>query len=89
MSRHPSHQRVLSSLQRVFLAYACERVQHASYDPRPTGLMIGAETGSVITMEVFVEQDVVPPVRIILELPRILFCRASDSLLGPDPSCSS
>ncbi len=33
----------------------------------PTGLMTGAEPGTVVTVEVFIEEDVVAPERIALE----------------------
>src|SRR5262249_13413086 len=36
--------------------------------PRPAGLMAGSESGSVITVEVLVEEHQVAPVRIILKL---------------------
>ena len=37
-------------------------------DPGPAGLVARAEAGAVVAVEVFVEQDVVAPVRIVLEL---------------------
>src|SRR5579862_3721828 len=45
-------------------------MHHPSDNSRPAGLMACTKTSSVIAMEVFVEQDVVAPVRIFLELPR-------------------
>src|SRR5271165_2294699 len=38
------------------------------HQPGPSGLMTGANTGAVVAMKVFVEQQVIPPVRIALEL---------------------
>src|SRR5690349_20032735 len=38
------------------------------HEPRPSGLMAGAEPGAVVAVEVLVEQNVVVPVRIGLEL---------------------
>src|SRR5690348_9707556 len=35
---------------------------------RPTGLMASAESGAIIAMEVFVEENVILPVRVGLEL---------------------
>src|SRR5579871_6146618 len=39
----------------------------ASDDAGPTGLMAGAETSTIVSVEVLVEQEEVAPVRIILE----------------------
>lgn len=36
----------------------------------PTGLVTGAQPGTIVAMEVFVEADVVAPMRIVLELLR-------------------
>src|SRR5438105_2255891 len=33
----------------------------------PPGLMAGPDTGAVVSVEIFVEQDVIAPVRIVLE----------------------
>src|SRR5271166_5543350 len=38
------------------------------HKPGPPRLMTGADTGAVVAMKVFVEQQVIPPVRIALEL---------------------
>jgi len=37
------------------------------YQPCPTRLVAGAKPGGIITMEVFVEWNVIAPVRIVLE----------------------
>jgi hypothetical protein len=43
---------------------------HASRDDAgPTGLVARAEAGPVVTVEIFVEQDQIAPVRVLLELP--------------------
>src|SRR5947199_769567 len=54
--------------ERLFLADAREAVHEDGDDARPPGLMAGPETGSVISMEVLVEEDEVAPVRVLLEL---------------------
>ncbi len=36
--------------------------------PRPSGLVAGAQAGSVVSMEIFIEKDQVTPVRIFPEL---------------------
>src|SRR5271169_7097448 len=37
------------------------------HQPGPSGLMTGADTGAVVAMEIFVEQQVIPPIGIVLE----------------------
>src|SRR5271167_424919 len=44
-----------------------KNVDQAGDDPGPTRLMAGADPGAVVAMEVFVEQQIVPPIRIALE----------------------
>src|SRR6516165_11761558 len=41
----------------------------ASNNPGPSGLMASAEAGAVVAVEVFIEQDEIPPMRILLKLP--------------------
>src|SRR5215469_16889032 len=38
------------------------------HQPGPSGLMTGADASAVVAMEIFVEQQVIPPVVIVLEL---------------------
>src|SRR5215470_4740005 len=38
------------------------------HQPGPAGLVTGADAGAVVAMEIFVEQQVIPPVGIALEL---------------------
>jgi hypothetical protein len=47
-----------------------EEVHQRRYEAGPTGLVARPDTGTVVTMEIFVEQEVVAPVRILLEEPR-------------------
>src|SRR5262249_21469357 len=46
-----------------------EQVQDAGDDARPPRLVAGAETSPVVAVQVLVEEQVVPPVRVLLELP--------------------
>ena len=46
------------------------QVQQAGDHPRPSRLMVGPEPGAVVAVEVLVEQEMVAPVRVLLELPR-------------------
>jgi hypothetical protein len=36
--------------------------------PRPAHLVAGADAGSIIAVEILVEQDLIPPVAVVLEL---------------------
>src|SRR5215471_383145 len=47
-----------------------EQMHAAGDDPGPAGLMARAEAGSVVAVEVLVEQDEIAPVRVLLELAR-------------------
>src|SRR5574340_251185 len=38
------------------------------HESGPTGLVAGADTGSVVSVKRFVEQDQIPPMRVLLEL---------------------
>src|SRR5215472_3424497 len=46
-----------------------KQMHHARHDSAPSRLVAGAETRSVIGVKVFVEKNIVAPVRILLELP--------------------
>src|SRR5262245_44459731 len=47
-----------------------KEVHQSRDDAGPPGLMTGAEAGAVVAVEVLVEEDEIPPVRIVLELLR-------------------
>ena len=44
-----------------------ELPDHFRDEGGPASLMAGPHAGTVVTIEVFVEEDVVPPMRIVLE----------------------
>src|SRR6516164_854966 len=48
--------------------HGCEQVHGPGDEPCPAGLVAGAEAGSVVTVEILVEQEAVAPVRVFLEL---------------------
>ncbi len=57
------------------------------HKPRPSGLMACTQARAVVTVEVFVEQDVIPPMRIGLELLRAAVYRTPSTLIAQeDPS---
>jgi hypothetical protein len=45
-------------------------MQRAGDDPGPACLVAGPEAGSIVTVEVFVEEQQISPVRILLKFPR-------------------
>jgi hypothetical protein len=45
-----------------------EQMQRAGDDPRPAGLIAGAQTSPVVAVEVFGEQEAIALVRVLLEL---------------------
>ena len=63
---------------------ASEEINQHRDTSRPTGLVTGAEPGAVVPVEVFVEQDQIAPVRIVLELVRPAVDRPSPAC--PEPS---
>src|SRR5262245_60187342 len=60
---------------------ASEELHERRDEPGPSGLMPGPETGAVVAMKVLMEEDVIPPVRIVLELRRAAEHRAVPSLI--------
>jgi hypothetical protein len=51
----------------VFLLRA-KQIKHAGYDPRPSSLVTRPQASAVVSMEIFVEQNVIFPVRVLLKL---------------------
>ena len=45
-----------------------EYLDQSRHHTGPTGLMTGADAGAVVAVEIFLEQQMIPPVRIRLEL---------------------
>src|SRR6185369_10485360 len=56
-----------SELQDVLRWRGDEQVHDSGDDAGPAALMTGAKTGAVVAVKVFVEQQVVAPLRILLE----------------------
>ena len=48
--------------------HTCKQIKGARDDSCPSGLMAGSEPGAIVPVEVFVEENVIPPVGIFLEL---------------------
>ena len=60
----------MAARNQQILAITIKRVElpdHLRDEGGPAGLMAGAHTGTVITVEVLVEENVIAPVRIVLE----------------------
>src|SRR5580765_1299576 len=68
LTRHPSHKICLSDVEGVGRCDARKHIERARYDSGPAGLVAGSQPGAIVPVEVFVEQNVVLPVRIVLEL---------------------
>ena len=60
--RHPPASQKFSCID------LAENFNECGDDPGPPRLMAGADAGAVVTMEVFLEQQIVPPVGIALKL---------------------
>jgi len=63
-------QPVLSDFKVLFGACVPEKLDEGRDQTRPTSLMAGTDTCAVVSMEVFVEEYIVSPVRVCLELLR-------------------
>src|SRR5215471_13158140 len=57
------------STQHVFGLEASEEIKYTGNESGPAGLVARSETCAVVSVEVLIEEDVVLPVRIVLELP--------------------
>src|SRR5215467_277044 len=66
--RHLGRQFFPGNMQPISGACACKQIKTASNETRPPGLVAGSESCSVVAMEIFVEQDVILPMRIFLKL---------------------
>src|SRR5262249_37851344 len=44
-----------------------EEVQHEGDQPRPAGLVTGADAGAIVAVKVFIEEQAVPPMGVGLE----------------------
>src|SRR5215469_4363539 len=47
---------------------ASKNFDQRRHQPGPSGLVTGADAGAIVAVEIFVEQKIVPPVRVALEL---------------------
>src|SRR5688572_741630 len=60
----------LAELEHLLGGCRREQMHHPGNQPCPSGLMAGSEAGSVVAIEVLVEQKEIPPVRVFLEFLR-------------------
>src|SRR5262245_61987575 len=65
---HPLGEARLLRSQQVLSGGAAEEIEQDGDNAGPSGLVAGAEPGAVVSVEVFVEQNEIPPVLVILEL---------------------
>src|SRR3954454_18565058 len=57
----------LTALQVTFGIEKSEQADELSYEPCPPGLVAGAQPRAVVAVEVLIEKDMVPPLRVLLE----------------------
>src|ERR1700747_1364826 len=79
LAGHPRCEFPLGDVQRFMGAHAGKQIETAGDHPRPSGLMAGAEARAIVAVEVFVEQDVVIPVRVFLKRLRSAVNRAQSA----------
>ena len=60
-------ERLATLAQHVLSRHRGRELDQPGHQPGPTGLVRGAQAGAVVAVEVLVEQDVVPPVLVLLE----------------------
>src|SRR5215475_5501605 len=65
---HPSGKIILGDLQPIRCASTSQEIKDARDDSSPTGLMTGSQARAIVPVKIFVEQDVISPVRIVLKL---------------------
>jgi hypothetical protein len=75
---------VLLRLVWKFERAVCRNLDEARYESGPTGLMTGADSGAVVAVKVFVEEQQIPPVRVLLELFGAAMDGAGAILAGED-----
>src|SRR5215471_15628177 len=62
------HCRAPAGLKQLRCVEVAKHLYQAGHEAGPSGLMAGAQASSIVAVEVFVEEDVIAPVRIGLEL---------------------
>jgi hypothetical protein len=70
--------------RRHLLRQIAHKLDDASNATRPAGLVTGSNAGSVVAVEVFVEQDVVLPIGVGLEFFRCSIDRAATVAIGQE-----
>src|SRR6185369_15220838 len=68
LTSHPSGKISFRSLEPIRRAPTSEHIKSASDDPSPSGLVAGSQSGAVVAVEIFEEQNIVFPVRVFLKL---------------------
>src|SRR5258708_2558897 len=63
---------------------ASEQIDQEADHTGPAGLMAGADSGTVVAVEIFVKQNIVPPVRVGLELFRAAIGRSVALLVAQE-----
>src|SRR5690348_8886423 len=84
MSRDLGHRSLPSQRQRLFGSRRREHVQDPRDDSGPARLVTRPEPGAVVAVEVLVEEQVIAPVRVVLELLRSAEHRAAAVLVAQE-----
>src|SRR5262245_6638288 len=79
-----SEHRLAPALQIGLGIELAEDLDHGCDDPGPAGLMTGADTGAVVAVKVFVEQQVVAPARVCLEFLGAAIDRAAAGMVAEE-----
>jgi hypothetical protein len=66
-----------------------EQMHHSRDKPRPSGLMACTESCPVLTVEILVEEDEIPPVRVCLEPDTSSFDRTARVLISQEDACQT
>src|SRR5262249_199058 len=64
----PLHSSRLPDLEHSFWRDVREQLHQAGDDPCPSGLMARAKSGSIVAVKVLIEEEQIPPLRILLQL---------------------
>ena len=56
-----------ATLQQILLGIYREIVGQINHQTTPTGLVAGANAGTIVTMEVLIKQEIILPVGVVLE----------------------
>ena len=68
LTSHPSRKVGLGDVEPIRPAPTGKQIKHSGNDPGPSCLVTRPQTGAIVPMEIFIEQNVIFPVRFVLKL---------------------